>query len=446
MSGPTVSYRAVLRVPHLLPAFAAASTVRLSYGTTPLALLFTAQRSTGSFATAGLVTGAYALTTFALPLKSRLADTYGLPRVLLALGLAHPVALLGLLAVTVALPGSVPPLVAAAVLAGLAVPPASSAMRAIWSSATEPGAARQRAFSLDAVTEEVTLAVGPALTGTLVALRGPQLAVLVGAAAALVGSVTLAAGRAARAQRDGTARGPLRFGAGPLRLAAFRPVLVAALGVGLALSMVEIAVAGRAQNGAAGYLMAALSVGSALGGLLWGRRHHTRSHHTHLVGLLTAAAVGYAAASLAPNLVVLAAVLLVAGLPLAPTFVVAYLVADQVVPAGHRTEGTTWVNTANNVGVAIGGPLAGVLLTSTSVATTQALAGAAALVPALLLLTLGARHRPGVSRRSRTAPRARRPDHRATARHRTASASRGSTGDPVRSRTRTGRPNPPPAG
>src|ERR1017187_8518809 len=38
--------------------------------------------------------------------------------------------------------------------------------------------------------------------------------------------------------------------------------------------------------GAAGYIEAAIALGSVAGGLLWGRRRHTRTHSTHLAGLV----------------------------------------------------------------------------------------------------------------------------------------------------------------
>ena len=52
----------------------------------------------------------------------------------------------------------------------------------------------------------------------------------------------------------------------------------------------------------------------------------------------------------------------VTGLGIAPLFVVAFLAADEVVPDHQRTESSTWVNTANNVGSAGGAAAAGVIV------------------------------------------------------------------------------------
>lgn len=52
-------------------------------------------------------------------------------------------------------------------------------MRGIWASLTPDLAARQRAYSLDAVTEETLFAIGPVLVGTVVARSTPLAALVV---------------------------------------------------------------------------------------------------------------------------------------------------------------------------------------------------------------------------------------------------------------------------
>ena len=60
-------------------------------------------------------------------------------------------------------------------------------MRGIWPSLTPDLAARQRAYSLDAVTEETLFAIGPVLVGTVVARSTPLAALVVTAVLALLG-------------------------------------------------------------------------------------------------------------------------------------------------------------------------------------------------------------------------------------------------------------------
>jgi predicted MFS family arabinose efflux permease len=187
---------------------------------------------------------------------------------------------------------------------------------------------------------------------------------------------------------------------GPLRQHGFLTVLVAILAVGLGLGAVDIGVAARAQHeataSAAGYLLAALSLGSVVGGLAWGHRTHRRRPSTHIAALLSVLAVGVVVAAWAPNLVVLGIALAFTGLALAPAFVVAYVATDNLVPETGRTEATTWVNTANNIGSAAGAAAAGAVVDQMG-ASTSFLAAALVLVSAVLVVLVS--HR-SIDRRS----------------------------------------------
>jgi predicted MFS family arabinose efflux permease len=56
---------------------------------------------------------------------------------------------------------------------------------------------------------------------------------------------------------------------------------------------------------------------------------------------------------------VLGVVLAFAGVAVAPLFVVSYLASDDVTPAQQRTQASTWINTANNLGSSAGASIAG---------------------------------------------------------------------------------------
>jgi hypothetical protein len=125
------SYRAVLMLPFALRTFVPALTGRLAYGLFPLATLFTIYQATGSYATAGLATAAFGLTSITLPAKARLVDRLGQRTSLPPLALICSVALASATLVT-------PPfaLVTLIAVAGLAAPPLGSAMRATWRTLT----------------------------------------------------------------------------------------------------------------------------------------------------------------------------------------------------------------------------------------------------------------------------------------------------------------------
>jgi MFS family permease len=133
---------------------------------------------------------------------------------------------------------------------------------------------------------------------------------------------------------------PLCFDLGPLTVPGFWPIVAAILGAAVGLSMAFTSIAARAQKqgvpAAAGYIEAALALGSLTGGLLWGRRRHTRTHSTHLAGLIGVLAIGIAISAAVTSLTTLGTLMAVIGLAIAPLFVVSYLAADELAPEPSR--------------------------------------------------------------------------------------------------------------
>ena len=366
MSDPArSSYAQLLRAPGAASAFAAATLARLSYATISLALLLLVQSATGSFAAAGAALGAFGVPVLAKPFIARLVDRYGRKRVLIPSGLAY-----GLVLMVIALCGASGvsasgAYVALSVVAGLLSPPVGPVMRQIWSDVTSSSADRQRAYSLDTVSEEVMFAVGPLVVAGLVTASGPVAAMAFTAAVGLVGSVALATRPTPPLADPAVVDQPRRWG-GPLAFAGFRRVAVATLVVGAAMTLLEVAATGRAtESGApatAGVLLTVMSVASAAGGLVWGRLRHRRSLAVQLAGLLGILAAGSIAAGLLPSLLAIGGVLAFAGLATSPVFVVTYLLADELVPASAHVEASTWLTTAHNLGGAAGAAAAGVLI------------------------------------------------------------------------------------
>lgn len=361
-----VSYRALLRYPGVLRAFTAATIGRLSYATSSLSVLLTVQQATRSYAVAGTALGLYALASFTIPLKSRWIDRAGQRRVLPVLASVFAAVCVTIAVVATADVSAPLVYLGLSTAIGLAAPPLGPSMRALWAALTPDPAARQRAYSLDAVTEETLYAVGPVLVGVVVAVSSSGTALLLTGALNLLGAVGIATSSAANRHSDTDGVRSAKTLLGPFNQRGFLLLIAAMLGVGLGVGPVEVAVvaiAGRAgQPGVAGYLLAAVSVGSAVGGLTWGRIHHRRQTSAQLGTLVAAMAAGGLVAAFAPSLPLLGVALGLTGLVTAPVFVVAYLAADALVPHSGRTEATTWVNTANNTGIALGAAAAGVLV------------------------------------------------------------------------------------
>ncbi|WP_330282233.1 MFS transporter [Streptomyces sp. NBC_00588] len=396
------SYAAVLQLPYARRTFAAALLGRLSYGVVPLSVMLAVTRATGSYAVAGTVMALFGGTSvFLSPARAALIDRHGPCRALVPMAAAY-CALLGLLTALVWRPGSASPLVVGAVTAaaGACTPPLGPTMRAVWGRLAPDRALLQRAYSLDGVAEELLFVSGPLVVGVLVGLAPPTAGIVFGTCLMAAGTAGFVRSPAVRGMRPaGRATGERRHEAprGTLR-AILRPV-VGATGVGLALGAVDlivVAFVGQRHYGddAVAWTLAALSAGSAVGGLLNGTVPWRTPARVRLPLLVAGLGTALLCAALAPNLVTLALTLATAGLFVAPALTTAYLSADDTTPPESRVRAGAWVNTGVNAGTTAGAAGAGLLVSGVSLALCFAATGAAALLTA-----------PAVAGRARRSPR-----------------------------------------
>ncbi|MGW0845608.1 MFS transporter [Streptomyces sp. NPDC002787] len=386
------SYAAVLRIPYARRTFVAVLVGRLSYGMVPVAVLLAVTRATGSYAVAGTVMALFGATSvFLSPARAALVDRYGPRRALLPMASLYAV-LLGTLAVVSWRPGaSGPALGAVAAAAGACTPPLGPTMRTVWSElAAGPGLLR-RAYSLDGVAEELLFVSGPLVVGGVVQFAAPAAAVAMGAVLVVTGTlgfVTSPAvagipGRGAVPKQAGGVRRP-RVVAGIV------PPVVAAGGVGLALGALDLLVLAFAEQRGHGddvvaWIFAALSAGSAVGGLLYGAVEWRSGARVRLSLLTAGLGLALAGAGLAPNLATLTGAIVCAGFFVAPALTTAYLVADASAPPTARTQAGAWVNTAVNAGISTGAATSGLLVAHVSPTVGFALAGTATLLTATVV-------------------------------------------------------------
>jgi MFS family permease len=427
MSAPQVkiSYATVLRAPHAARTFGAALIGRLSYGVVFLALVLSVTRSTGSLTVAGVFMALFGLTSaFLSPVRAGFIDRYGMRRALLPMTVVYAL-LLTVIAETTwrsGAPDVVLWLLGAA--AGSFTPPLGPIMRTLWREMLD-GDLLQRAYSLDTVAEELLYVTGPLLVGLLTAIADPALGVALSAALVLIGALLLLASPAVPVARERTA--PRREEAQPgtptetagrtssrwrRGLAAVRtqpgvvgPVLVSA-GVGMCLGAVNLVVVAFAaqhhQVAAVAWVEAALSAGSVLGGLVYGARTWRATPQVRLSLLAAAMGVAVAAAGFSANIVVLTGLMGVAGLFVAPALSTAYLAADEAAPPDARTQAGAWVNTGFNIGDSGGAAGVGVLVARLPLVLCFVVAGASAVLAAVIPLARGGRT-PGTSPSDRAA-------------------------------------------
>jgi MFS family permease len=354
------TYKRILSTPGVRAPLVGAIIGRLPFAAEAFATLLLVKSATGSFADAGLVNAAYTLAVAAtMPIQGRIIDRIGQTPVFVATATVNAIALIVLVAL--AQNGSaLGPMIAAAAVAGAAVPPIGTSIRTLWARLIPDPELRQSAFALDAIALELAFICGPLLIALTIAIASPAAAVLVCVGLELLGSLVFATSRASREWRGGSHDLGL---IGPLRAPGVRTLMGAACGVGLTVGAIELGItafaADHGHRAVAGALIAVQAGGSFAGGLWYGGRTWSGpASHRLLVlgGILTLTVVPLAAA---PSLASAFPLMLISGVALAPTTAVIYLMLDFMAPEGTAAEATGWVLLAVLIGASAGNAAAG---------------------------------------------------------------------------------------
>ena len=386
------SYGLVLRQPGLAVLLGASMLARLPIGINALATVLFLREQTGSFTIAGATSGAGAIgVAIGAPVNARLIDRMG-PRVMLALGAAHAVGLGAIIALgfAEAFPGL---LLAAGFLTGLAMPPTSSVMRALYPRLLDEPAVVQAAYALDSVSTQVIFVTGPLLVAGLIAVLEPAAALAMSAVIVLIGvSAFLAAMPASERRRaphaDPSTRPVGRLGA--LQSPGIRTIVLTMVPVGFALGSIEVALPAFADaegsHELAGVLLALWSMGSAIGGLVYGARERRSSLVRVHVRMALLLPLGVAPLALAESPLLMAVLVIPAGLFVAPLIATRNELAGYVAPRGAETEAFTWPLTALVSGVSLGSAAAGALVDAVDWQVPLFVAAASAALGACVLL------------------------------------------------------------
>ncbi|MGD9987668.1 MFS transporter [Pseudonocardia sp.] len=368
MSVTLADYRAAVRTPGAALPVAGSALGRLPIAMYGLAVLLYVQRTTGSFASAGLVSAGILIgMSVGAVMQGRIMDRRG-PAVLLLVVAGLFAAASALLLVLIDSGQPLPALMAAAALSGAVMPALPGASRSLWTALLPPGRRRDAGYGYEAISLEVFFVLGPAIAAFLVTAPWPGTGAVVAIAAMVVGTVVFACSPVVRTVR-GSARAGRRSLLGVLARPGLRIVALASLGFGVVIGSVEVGVpavtaaAGSAALG--GVLLSAWSVTSVLGGIGYAARPWPRPLHQRLPVLLLGFALvvgGMAAAAATGSVFATALVMLLAGSLITPQTTAHSLLIDVVVDEGSGTEAFGWVITAATVGIAAGQSLAGVVV------------------------------------------------------------------------------------
>ncbi len=241
---------------------------RLPLAMFSLALLVHAQRLTGSFAVAGLVSGAYAISgAVSAPVLGRLVDRCGQTTVLVSGATLTALVLL----TTGLLPASSSPLllVALAAASGASTPPLAACTRTLLPAIAADPSGLLALFAFESTVLELTFVFGPPLALALGALWSTGAALALSGLVMLVSTIAFAAQPASRRWRPEPDTPRPRGGS--LRSPAMRTLALILLGTGAVFGAVDVGVIAAAKalgsTAAAGPLLGLWGVGSLLGGI-----------------------------------------------------------------------------------------------------------------------------------------------------------------------------------
>jgi MFS family permease len=359
------TYLRILRKPNIAALFAASLVARLPIGINGLAMILFLREETGSFTVPGAVAGGLVLGTgLAAPFMGRLVDRLG-AKVLLPIAIGHAAGVLSLLGLGLA---SAPAaaLVATAIVTGALFPPNPSLLRGRFPTLLrdEPELVPS-AYALDSVILELTFVTAPLLVALIVVLTGPAAALVLSAALVVIGTVAFVA--FLPAEVSGGEPSPEGHGfLGALRSPGIQTLVMTMLPLGFAFGALEVALPafgdaeGEPELGA--ILIAIWSLASAVGGFTFGvrpRRAPLADVHRRLT---LAFPLLVAPLLLASSPVLMALLLIPAGLFIAPIIATRNELAQGSAPEGTKTEALTWPLTALVGGISVGAAAGGALI------------------------------------------------------------------------------------
>lgn len=382
-------YADLFRAPSVRQVVGAGLLGRLPLGMLPLGNVLLIRHAGESYAVVGVVVAAVSIASgISSPLIGRLIDRAGLTRVLLPLAVLFPLSV-GLLVLLANVHASPLALAASAAATGCTLPPIGVCVRSLWPAMLPRADLRETAFALEASLQELSFVVGPVLIGGIAALSSSAIGMLTAGALACIGTVWFSLTKPAQAAVGHVHEGP-RSRRGALGSPGVRTVALACVGLGIAFGTVEVSMPAFAEVHATraegALILTCFATGSLIGGLWAGSRTAPLRLELRFAGMLAALGCTLIPPLVAPSLVVMCAIMLFAGVPIAPAMGASYGLVDRLAVPGTRTEAFAWLTTAIVAGMSLGTTLSGVLIERGGPTWSLAIAGPAALGAALVVL------------------------------------------------------------
>jgi len=320
---------------------------------------------TGSYARAGVLTAAFALSAaIAALFSSRLIDRRGQHAVLPWLIVAHGIGLIAFVILTWLEQAFVLQALAITV-AGATQPAMGSMIRARWVYVLDDPARIRSAFALESILDELIFTIGPLLTTVLALQIALPLPLVVAAGLAVTGTLFVAGQRRTEPPPH---RQQQHASASAISHPGLKAMVLIALGVGMVFGSYEVAIVAFAREqgspGFSGVILAIWAGSSMVGGLWFGSRHWRMPLPTMMVVFAGLLMIAVLPTPFMPHLTALAISSIFSGFAIAPALITLFSLTQRLVPQRLLTEGLTWSNSGLALGFATGTSLGGIIIDS----------------------------------------------------------------------------------
>lgn len=342
----------------VLVLLSAALIGRVAGGGLALALVVALAEPYG-YERAGAMLGAYTLAAaLATPIKGRLADRFQSLKYFVASGI-FSLAALSVCLVAINSATWAPVALGALVVSALTSPPIDSSIRVSWSRIVGPDFLK-RIHTVDSLLDELGFVLGPLATGALLVALSPAraLSIIVGLAGlslALFVTGAIATGFLAKAHEAHDLEPLPQLGAliGPFTNPRMWIIIgpMAAMGAVFgALSVFLPAYAAIIGSVAlAGPLVASISVGGVIGGLLFGFREWRWPLTRQYAGLTLSFLLFSSWFLWADGVIALFVYTFLIGLWVTPLYICGYLLIDELIDIRQRHEANIWLGASTDI-------------------------------------------------------------------------------------------------
>lgn len=354
-------YREILSIPGALQFSIAGLLARFPMALVGISTILMIKILYGNYALAGAVSAA-GITAYAVgaPLLSRLVDARGQARVMVPALLVCGSAIGGLTILALN-HGPTWSLLLTSAIGGATSGSMGALVRARWSFVTEKPGQIQAAYSLEAAFDELAFVVGPVVATLLSTSVHPAAGLWLALFFVVAGGMWFLSQK--QTEPPLTTAEPNLNGRSVMLNPAMIVLATTYVGAGALFGANDLAVVAfteaRGVPALAGILLAVFAFGSLIGALIYGARTWRWPLWKLYAAGILALAAGVSTFIFATSLTMLAIIMVITGLAIAPTMTNVSTVVQRIMPASRLTEGLAWMSTAMNIGVSLGAAVAG---------------------------------------------------------------------------------------